>query len=90
MTNFTNAAQENKARKAATRELNGFPQYLPHLPITDIDAVLTAHGFDPTEPSIYCGREGRASHQVGPRTFLSLSWYKMDVSGNYELTMYLS
>jgi hypothetical protein len=89
MTNFTNAAQENKARKAANKSLASLASYHPFLPISYIDAVLAGYGFAPLEEAVYCGREGRMTQQVGARTWIAMSWYKME-SGRYEIVAYLS
>ena len=85
-----NTATENKSRKAANKALAALPNYHESLPIGTIDAILTGNGFTATEPAIYCGREGRAAFQVGPRTFLTLTWYKMPETGRYEVVSYLS
>ena len=83
-------AAEKKARAAANKALAALPNYHPHLPTGDLDAILTAHGFTALEDAIYCGREGRVTEQVGPRTYLSMSWYKMENTGRYEVVAYLS
>lgn len=65
-------------------------KYSNGVPITQIDAILTANGFSETEPAIYCGRDGRSHEPVGEGVFLSLSWHKMEVSGRYEIVAYVS
>lgn len=84
------AKLETAARRLANKWLSVLPTYHDGLPISDIDQLLLAAGLNPTEPSIYCGREGRATHQVGDRSWLCLSWYKMDVTGRYEVVAYVS
>jgi hypothetical protein len=64
--------------------------YHSGLPIMQIDEILTSNGFNATQPAIYCGREGRSNEQVGDRSFLSLSWHKMDQTGNYEVVAYVN
>jgi hypothetical protein len=54
-----------------------------------MNAVLEEHGFNTLEPAIYCGREGKVHEQVGKRTWITFTWYKMG-SGQYELVAYLS
>ena len=83
------AAEERKARARANKALAALPCYHPHIPLADIDAILTRHGFTATAEAVYCGREGRSAEQVGRSTYLSLSWYRMD-SGRYEIVAYLS
>ena len=51
---------------------------------------MVENGFNETEPAIYCGRNGQTLENVGQRTFLSLSWHKMDVTGRYEVVAYVS
>lgn len=82
---------ERKNRIAANEALAALGrEYHEGLALSKIEEVLVKNGFSPLEPAIYCGREGRSTEQVGPRTYLSLSWYKMDVSGKFEITAYLS
>lgn len=64
--------------------------YHDGLPISQIDSILKLHGFDATESAIYCGRDGRSNEQVGQRTWLSLSWHKMEITGRYEVVAYVS
>ena len=82
-------ASELKSRKMANRLLAALPNYHPFIPISDIDSALTAAGLRETESAIYCGREGHSTMQVGEKSFLSLSWFKME-SGNYEIVAYVS
>jgi len=85
------AQQERVARRKVNAALHELGRvYHDGLPIAQIDAALSANGFDETEPAIYCGRDGSCSPmQVGARTWLSLSWHKME-SGRYEVTAYVS
>jgi hypothetical protein len=55
--------------------------------IFDIDAILIRNGFDGLEEGIYCGRDGRVNEQVGPRTWFSMTWHRME-SGRYEIVAY--
>jgi hypothetical protein len=64
--------------------------YHDFLPITQIDAILKQYGFDEMEPGIYCGRDGRVNERVAERSYLSLSWHKLEVTGRYEVVAYVS
>ena len=81
---------ERASRKQANDALHRLSTvYHDSLPIFDIDRILGFAGFDPTEPAIYCGREGRSHEQVGPRTWFTMTWHKME-SGRYEVIAYVS
>ena len=80
---------ESKARKVANKLLASLANYHQFIPTTDIDNALTAAGFRTMEDGIYCGREGSVHEQVGDRTWISLTWYKME-SGMYEIVAYVS
>ena len=67
----------------------GIPTYTDGLPISTINSLLMAHEFNPMEPAIYCGESGNVHEQVGDKTWISLTWYKME-SGKYEIVVYLS
>jgi hypothetical protein len=81
---------ETRARKIANKLLAAMATYHRFIPIADIDAILNQAGLKGMEEGIYCGREGRVNEQVGVNTWLCLSWYKMEVSGDYEITAYVS
>ena len=83
-------SSEATARKRANRALAALQTYHNDIPNADIDAILTANGFQPTAEGIYCGRDGRINEQVGKNTWLSMSWHRMEVSGRYEIVSYLS
>jgi hypothetical protein len=86
-----NATQERRNRHQVNSALVTLCQtYHPSIPLTEIDAILSANGFSATEPAIYCGRDGNSNEQVGERTWLSLTWHKMDVTGRYEIVAYVS
>lgn len=84
-----NAQQERIARKKANKALAELPNYHDSIPLVAIDRCLTDAGFSETDGGIYCGRQGTSIEQVGPRTWLSLSWYRME-SGRYEIVCYVS
>jgi hypothetical protein len=90
MANHSPFSNEFAARKATNRRLASLPNYHPFIPNSDIDAILTSAGFKPLEEGIYCGREGRVTEQVGENTWLSMTWYKMEATGNYEIVAYVS
>lgn len=83
---------EAKARKVANRLLAALPNYHRFIPTTEIDNALVAAGFRPMEEAIYCGREGRVHEQVGDRTWITMTWYKMEeaVTPSYEIVAYVS
>ena len=82
---------EAKSRRLANHALHAltFNCYHDGLPISTIDRILIQYGFDPLEEAIYCGRDGMVHEQVGARTWISLTWHKME-SGRYEVVAYLS
>ena len=80
---------ETRERRAANKMLQALPVYAEGLQLEAMNAVLEEHGFNTLEPGIYCGREGQHHEQVGPKTWLTFTWYKME-SGRYELVAYLS
>ena len=78
-------------------------KYYPHIPVNEIFAVLKKSGFEATQEDgtpwsgMFLGRDGRAvidlrdmaSGEMTRKT-LAMQWHKMDVSGNYEVTAYVS
>ena len=84
------AKSERRARREVNAHLSDMgARYHDGIPVQEIDGILCQHGFNATEPAIYCGREGRAHEQVGEKTWLSLTWFKMP-SGRYEIVAYVS
>jgi hypothetical protein len=84
-------SSEAKMRVKANRLLADWVRpYHSALPIDLIDAALVEAGFSPMEDAIYCGREGRVHEQVGPKTWLAMSWYRMEETNRYEITAYVS
>jgi hypothetical protein len=83
--------EERKARSRANAKLSELGKvYHDGLALAKLDAILTENGFNTLESAIYCGRDGRSHEQVGERTWLSLTWHKMEVTGRYEIVAYLS
>jgi virulence-associated protein VapD len=60
------------------------------IPNADIDAILTRNGFQETQEGIYCGREGRIHEQVSEKHWLTMTWYKMEATGRYEIVAYVN
>jgi hypothetical protein len=84
------AQQERVARRKANKSLAELPTYHDSIPLVAIDRCLVDAGFKETEGAIYCGRDGNSTEKVGERTWLSLTWHKMDNSGRYEIVCYVS
>jgi hypothetical protein len=82
---------EAKMRTKANRLLAQWLRDYHHgLPLDLIDAALVEAGFAPMEPAIYCGAEGRVHEQVGPKSWIAMSWHRMEVTGRYEVVAYVS
>jgi hypothetical protein len=90
-TNTMDAKTERSNRTKANRALHTltFNRFHDGLALYDIDCILQAHGFTGLEPAIYCGRDLWSHEQVGLRTWITLTWHKME-SGRYEIVVYLS
>lgn len=87
--------QKLRAKRAINRQLYdmGFNTYYDSLGevIDTIGDMLINAGLDPTPlGGMYCGADGRIHEHVGNNLWLTLGWHKMDVSGRYEITAYLS
>lgn len=82
---------EVKARTRANAALYDMNhnRYHEGLGLALIDDILKSNGFTGMEEAIYCGRDGQVHEQVGRRTWLTMSWHKME-SGKYEIVAYLS
>jgi hypothetical protein len=66
-------------------------RYHSSIPLTEIKDILVSNGFDGAAiDGIYTGRDGRMSEQCGERTWIVLVWHKMEVTGQWEITSYLS
>lgn len=84
---------EKKARKKANDALHALTtnKYFSGVPASDIKELLNKFGFNGAAmDGIYTGREGKLHEQVGPKTWISMTWYKMEGSGKYEIVTYLS
>ncbi len=83
----TEAQQRHKTNKALGVMCK---KYYKSLPVNEIAAVLKENGFDGDEmDGIYCGHNGKILEQVGKKTWIYFSWYKMP-SGNFEINAYVS
>jgi hypothetical protein len=65
-------------------------KYHTGLPVAEVNAILEANGFRAMEEAIYCGRDGRSHEQVSDKRWVSFSWHRMEVTGQYEVTVYVS
>jgi hypothetical protein len=64
--------------------------YHPAIPLSDICQSLEDHGFELDFSGFLCGAQGRIHEQVGPNTWLVLTWYKFETTGRYEIVAYVS
>jgi hypothetical protein len=83
-----------KEVKNATKQVNEAlyklgTRFHDYIPVYEIDSILVESGFDPTEPAIYCGRDGSIHELVGHNKYLFMTWHKMD-TGRYEIVAYLN
>ncbi len=81
-------ARMKRHANSALYDLN-HNRYHDSIPVYDVDVILAQYGYNTLEPAIYCGREGQIHEQVDARTWLTMTWYKME-SGRYEIVAYLS
>jgi hypothetical protein len=65
-------------------------KYHNSIPVQEINHALTSAGLQPMEGGIFTGKEGRSHEQVGPNTWLSLQWHKMEATGRWEINAYVS
>jgi hypothetical protein len=85
------ASTERKARVRANNALYKLcREYHAGLPLGSLDSVLIQNGFTGLEEAIYCGRDGNVHEQVGRRTWLTMTYHKMEYSGRYEIVVYLN
>ena len=89
---FETRKAERRAQNTANDSLADLSRlYHDGIPVGKIADILSANGFDPEAvDGIYTGREGRSHEQVGPKTWIAISWFKMAVTGRYEVTAYVS
>jgi hypothetical protein len=72
-------------------------QYHGAIPLDAMFDACRAAGLNPVQEDgtpwagVLCGREGRATIALADsRKCLQLSWHKMEVTGRYEVTAYIS
>ena len=84
------AGTERKARKRANNALYEVGlKYHDGLALVIIDDILQCNGFAPMQAAIYWEGDGQCHEQVGPRTWITLAWHRME-SGRYEIVVYLN
>ena len=82
------SSRRNKANKALDILCRKYHQSLP---LTEIKEILSANGFNADAvDGIYTGREGKSHEQVGPKTWMMMTWHKMEETGTWEVVAYLS
>lgn len=85
----TEATRRRRANSALATLTSG--RYFDCLPLHEVGTILTENGFsDDAVHGIFCGREGRFNEQVGDKTWIQFSWYKMENTGRFEIVTYLS
>lgn len=85
--------QLNKAKKTVNTVFNGMGNYFNGLPLDTMFDTLRNAGFEVTEENllgVYCGREGRVHEHVGHGVYFTMTYYKMEVTGRYEVVAYVS
>lgn len=89
--NCVTPAAERRSRHAFNRALQKLTVncYFDAIPVTLLDEQLRLHGFSFLQDGIYCGADGQINEQVGPNTWLAMSWHRME-SGRYEIVVYVS
>jgi len=82
------SSRRNQANKALDILCRAYHQCIP---LTEIKDILKSNGFDGDGiDGIYTGREGRSHEQVGPKSWIMMTWHKMEESGKWEVVAYLS
>jgi len=84
------AKELKKAVSNVNAELSGLcVSFHDSIPVTDINRILTDHGFNNLEPAIYCGHDSQIHEEVGHGKYLTMTWHKFD-TGRYEIVAYLN
>jgi hypothetical protein len=85
-------AVEARNRRQANDDLAALcRKYHANLPIQEIKAILVKHGFNgEAMDGIYTGRDGKMHEQCGPRTWVAMTWHKLERSGLWEIVAYVS
>jgi len=85
---------EKTAKTKAQNRLTEMSRtYHDRIPVQEMRQAVSPATFD--EEFILCGREGRTTFDLTENGkslnfMLCVSWYRMDVSGRYEVSAYLS
>jgi hypothetical protein len=77
----------NKVNTALTKLTRN--TYFPHIPVNEINQILTSAGFNQLEDGIYTGAEGSLVEKIGDKAHCMMTWYKMP-SGRYEIVIYVN
>lgn len=81
-------SRQGKANKALDTLCK---KYYKSLPLDEIKKILKENEFnEDAVDGIYTGREGKSHEQVGPKSWLTMTWHKMEESGNWEVVAYIS
>lgn len=83
---------EARNRRLANKEIIELCRsYQDGIPVGAIRDILTMHGFNgEAMDGIYTGYDGKIHEQVGPKTWISMTWHKLENTGKYEIVAYLS
>lgn len=86
------APQEARARNKANGELADLSsRYHATMPLPEIKAILEKNGFDGNAvDGVYTGREGRMNEKCGSRSYLSMHWFQLEKTKQWEITAYIS
>lgn len=82
---------ERKATRAASAAIYQLTtgRYFETLPVVEIKEILNAHGLNgDAMDGIYCGREGRIHEPIGAVCAITMTWFRMETTGRYEIVAY--
>jgi hypothetical protein len=67
-------------------------KYSSQVPLADLSSVLTSNGLDPkaVQNGFQHNDEGRLHVEVGQGVYLTMTWYKFESTGRYEIVAYAS
>ena len=91
--NRTAGANDERSRRNAVNKVlaDMSKEYHVGLPVREISELLNKHGFDGSAmDGIYTGHDGKIHEKVGERSWISMTWHKMEESGRYEIVAYVS
>ena len=89
------AENEKRGRHVVNLELAALMKakgpFFDGIPVAEIREILDRYGFDGAAmEGIYTGRDGRIHEQVGPNSWIVMTWHRMETSGRYEIVVYVS